>query len=211
MNVLTRVVSGLRALFTRNLLGPYGLNDPILNRLFGGTPVTSGVSVTEDTALNYSAVWAAVNLISGALSSLPLILYRRLPNGGKERYTDHPLYALLDDEPNPEMSSMIFRETLQAHVLTWGNGFAWIQRDQAGRPIGLWPLTPNRVQPFRTDRGSELRYRIDNAEVLTASEVLHVQGMGFDGVTGYSVIRRHREAIGLGLATAFSGARRAPT
>ena len=124
---------GLLAEAVRNWLGPYGSNDPALQALFGGRPTAAGVSVNEQTALNISAVWCAINIIAGGVSALPLILYKRLANDGKERFTDHPVYRLLHDEPNPETVSMTFRETLQAHALTWGNGYAEIQRDETGR------------------------------------------------------------------------------
>lgn len=159
--------------------------------------------MNEITALNYSAVWAAVNVIASAVASLPLILYRRLPDGGKERYTGHPLYRLLHDEPNSEMTSLVFRETLQAHVLTWGNGYAEIERDGSGRPVALWPLDPSRVQPIR--EGGRLHYRFTNENgtqvILASRDVLHVPGLSFDGLCGYSPIAKARESIGLGLAT----------
>lgn len=194
------------------VLGPYSSGDPALARLFGGTPPAAGISVTEYTALNFSAVWQAVTIIAGGIASLPLILYKRRPDGGKDRFPDHPLYRLLHDEPNPEMSSMLFRETLLAHCLTWGNGYAEIEFDQAGRPIALWPITPDRVTPYRDNGDGRLLYRVQNEydagyATLTPAEIFHVPGLGFDGVCGYSVIRRAREAISLGLAAERYGAR----
>jgi HK97 family phage portal protein len=180
--------------------------------IFGGGAATStGVAVSEWTALNYSAVWAAIATISGDVASLPLPLYKLTKNGGKERYVDSKLYELLHDAPNPEMTSMVFRETLQAHALSWGGGFAEIERDQLDRPKALWPLTPDRVTPFRERDGTRrLRYRITNMnggnDYLEPRDMLHIPGLGFDGVTGYSVVHQARESIGLGLATeAFGG------
>jgi phage portal protein BeeE len=92
-----------------------------------------------------SAVWAAVQLISGSVASVPLRLYKRLPKGGKEPFREHRLYRLLHDEPNPEMSSFNFREVLQGHLLLWGNAYAEIERDTIGRPVALWPLMPYAV------------------------------------------------------------------
>jgi HK97 family phage portal protein len=168
------------------------------------------VIVNEHTALNLSAVWAAVTVISGTVASLPLLLYKRLPNGGKERFVDHPVYRMLHDEPNPEMTSMVFRETLQAHVLLWGNAYAEIQRDQAGRPVALWPLSPQQVEPFRDKETRVLRYRVTNETgrqvIVDAERILHVPGLGFDGIVGYSVVRKARESLGLALATETFGA-----
>jgi HK97 family phage portal protein len=180
-----------------------------LGALFGAPPLASGMSVSETTALNHSAVWAAVAIISSDVAALPLIFYRRLPNDGKERYTAHPLYRILHAEPNPEMTAMVFRETLTAHLLLWGNAYAEIERDAFGRPFALWPLTPDRVTPFRETDG-RLRYRVRNEQggetILEMRDVLHIPGLGFDGLTGYSVIAKARESIGVGVAAEKFGA-----
>jgi HK97 family phage portal protein len=173
--------------------------------------VTAGVSVSQETALTYAAVWQAVTLISGQVASLPLILYKRLDGGGKERFTGHPLYRLLHDEPNPEMSSFIFRETLQAHVLTWGNAYAEIQRNAGNAPVALWPIPPDRVTPDRDPRTNALLYRVFNPKsgrevTIPAADMLHIPGLGFDGAVGYSVIQKARESIGLGIAAERFGA-----
>lgn len=206
MNLLSSV--GLRARAVMRAL-TLSSADPALKSIFGAAPVAAGVSVTENTAFNYSAVWAAVALIAGSIGSLPLPLYRRLPEGGKERASSHPLYRLLHDEPNPEMTSMVFRETLQNHVLTWGNAYAEIERNGGGRPVALWPLTPDRLKVER-DQAKNIVYRVRQAgggyATLSSDNVLHVPGLGFDGLTGYAPIARAREAIGLGLATERFGA-----
>jgi HK97 family phage portal protein len=187
--------------------GPYNLRDP-LTGIFSEPSVSSGVSVNEQTALNYSAVWAAVQRISGDVGSLPLVLYRRVGDG-KEPLRDHPTYRLLHDQPNPFMPAMVFRETLQAHALTWGNGYAEIEWRGDGRPHALWPIQPNRVTPEWTTSGV-LRYKVANekGDIYIASEdMLHVPGLGFDGTQGYGVIKMARESIGLGLAMErFGGA-----
>lgn len=202
------------------------LKDPTLNRYFDlGARTDAGVTVTENTAMTYASVWQAVTLIAGDVGSLPLLFYKRLPNGGKERYTAHPLYSLLHDAPNSEMSSMVFRETLQAHLLIWGNAYAEIERDGAGRAVALWPLLPSQVTPFRD--GQVLRYRVAGFSgapdvILDARDVLHVPGLGFDGITGYGVVRMARQSLGLlgaaekfgatffGNGTTFGGALKAP-
>lgn len=196
---LSRLMQQVR----QQIRATWSSSSPELARVWGASPVSAGIHVSEHTALNYSAFWAAVNGISGDVSSLPLNLYRRIEGGGKERYDAHPLYRILHDNPNPEMTSMTFRRTLMAHVLTWGNGYAEIERDGAGRVKALWPLMPYAVTPFR-DSG-RLLYRVandgSNAEVIfNPSDILHVPGLGFDGTMGYSIVAKARESIGLGLA-----------
>jgi HK97 family phage portal protein len=181
-------------------LGPLSIKDPEIRKYFDGGTTSTGMSVSEYTALNYSAVWAAVRLISNTVATLPLDLYKR-DDATSLKYRAHPTYRLLK-EPNPEMSSFTFRQTLQAHALTWGNGYAEIERDGAGRPRYLWPLKPDRVDPFRD--GMVLRYKVagDGGPdvILDAADVLHVRGLGWDGVQGYSPIAKARESIALGLA-----------
>src|SRR5204863_304110 len=114
----------------------------------------------------------------------------------------HRLRRILHDQFNPEMTSIVARETLQAHLLTWGNAYAEIQRNGAGDPIALFPITPDRVQPDR-GRDGQIVYRVHNNtgpdSLLRAENVLHVPGLGFDGLCGYSVVHKARETIGLGL------------
>jgi HK97 family phage portal protein len=181
-------------------LGPYNTKDPALARLFGGGPVAAGITVSEESALTYAAVWQAVSLIAGDVGSLPLHLYKRSKDGGKTRFDDHPLYYILHDAPNPEMTALVFRETLQAHILTWGNGYAEIERDGAGRVAALWPLLPHQVTAFREN--GQLRYRVAGGMggqdvILPARDMLHIPGLGFDGLSGYGVVRQARESLGL--------------
>ena len=106
--------------------------------LFGGT--TSGKPVNERTAMQTTAVYACVRILAEAVASLPLHIYRYNDDDGKERVTNHPLYYLLHDEPNPEMTSFVFRETLMSHLLLWGNAYSQIVRDGRGRVMALYPL-----------------------------------------------------------------------
>lgn len=194
---LQRVWRSLRSI----TLGPYNPRDREIAKYFGGAPSSSGIPVNEHTALNYSAVWAAVSLISGDVAALPLKLYRRLPNGGKEPYVDHPLYRLLHEAPNPDMPSMQFRQMLQAHALTWGSGYAEIERYNR-QAIALWPITPDRVTPLRGSNG-ELVYRVANAGgdvFVDPKNMLHIRGLGYSETEAYSPIRKARESIGLGMA-----------
>ena len=103
--------------------------------LFGRT--TSGKPVNERTAMQTTAVYACVRILAEAVASLPLHVYEYQDDGGKKLVHDHPLYYLLHDEPNPEMSSFVFRETLMTHLLLWGNAYAQIIRNGKGkRPEG---------------------------------------------------------------------------
>lgn len=176
-----------------------------------GVPSFSGVNVSENTALNSVPVFACVRVISETIASLPWITYRRLTPRGKERDISHPLYTLLHDSPNPEMTSFQFREALQGHLLTWGNAYAEIEYDMgSGRIAALWPLRPDRMKVKRISKGIlEYHYSLGSGQtvILKSYQVLHIPGMGFDGVMGYSPITMARQAIGLTMATEEFGAR----
>ena len=181
----------------------------------GGT--TSGKSVTERSAMQMTAVYSCVRILSEAVAGLPLNVYRYNDEGGKEKAVDHPLYRLLHDEPNPEMSSFVFRETLMTHLLLWGNGYAQIIRNGRGEVIALYPLMPNKMTVDRDANGQlYYRYQHSNDEVntmdtgsviLRPTDVLHIPGLGFDGLVGYSPIAMAKNAIGLAIATEEFGAK----
>ena len=117
----------------------------------GGT--TSGKVVTERSAMQMTAVYSCVRILAEAIAGLPLHLYRYRDDGGKEKAIDHPLYLLLHDEPNPEMSSFVFRETLMTHLLLWGNAYAQIIRNGKGEVVALYPLMPNKMSVDRDQDG----------------------------------------------------------
>lgn len=183
--------------------------------LFGGT--TSGKIVNEHTALQVTAVYACVRLLSESLAGLPIHIYRYGKDGGRERVFDHPLYSLLHDAPNEEMSSFSFRETLMSHLLLYGNAYAQIIRNGRGQALALYPLLPDRMEVNRTERGAlvytyqisvgEKRFNTHgNSVILRRDEVLHISGLGFDGLVGYSPIALAKNAIGMALATEEYGA-----
>ena len=203
-------MSVLRLLETRATKASTNPQNPAywVAKLFGGGEDTgSGITVDEDSALNFSAVWNAVNIIAGAVGYLPMMVYRKTERG-KERADKDPVFWLLHDRPNDYMDALTFRETLQGHALTWGNGYAEIERDGASRPIALWPLPPNRVEPTIVNQRLIYRYAPANGPVvdLPYDDVFHVKGLSFDGLKGYSPIRRARESIGLGIACEKFGA-----
>ena len=168
--------------------------------LFGAT-TAAGVDVTPESALNLLAVYACIRVLAEAVAQLPLIVYRRLDGGGKERATDHPLYPILHDLPNREMTSFTFRETLVGHQCGWGNAYAEIEWSGAGEVIGLWPLRPDAMKVTRDAAGLVYEYGTGaDKRVLPGWRVLHVPGLGFDGRVGYTPIEIAREAIGIGLA-----------
>ena len=182
------------------------LKDPRLNELFGGASTDSGVSVTPDTALTYSAVYAAVRCIAESVSSLPLNYYERLPAGGKAHAKANPLHHLLHDEPNPEMTSLQWREASMAHLLLHGNSYTEIVRDLEGNAVELWPIDPTMVAPKRTDSG-ELYYELNRGKnFITANNMLHIPGLSFDGISGVSPITLARQSLGLSMAIEQFGA-----
>jgi HK97 family phage portal protein len=170
-------------------------------------PSSSGKQVTEKNAMQSAAVYACVRVIAETVASLPLHLYRQVEEG-KRRDTLHPLYFLLHDSPNPEMTSFIFRETLMTHLLLWGNAYAQIVRNGHGEIIGLYPLMPDKMQVSRSET-DELIYLYQSGMSNIAfrrEEILHIPGLGFDGLVGYSPIAMARNAIGMSMATEEFGA-----
>jgi HK97 family phage portal protein len=174
--------------------------------LFGTT--SSGKTVNERTAMQTTAVYACVRILAETIASLPLHTYKYTASG-KEKDTSHQLYYLLHDEPNPEMTSFVFRETLMSHLLLWGNAYAQIIRDGRGKVIALYPLLPDRVTVNRTTDGQlYYEYRKDTGYVILRPEdVLHIPGLGFDGLIGYSPIAMAKNAIGMAIATEEYGAK----
>ncbi|WP_026664844.1 phage portal protein [Butyrivibrio sp. FC2001] len=185
-----------------------------LSFFFGNS--TAGKRVNEKTAMQTTAVYACVRVLAETIASLPLHVYRYTADG-KEMVTDHPLYFLLHDSPNDEMTSFVFRETLMSHLLIWGNAYAQIIRNGRGEVIALYPLLPDKMEVNRNDRGEIYYiYRRDTEEnptfkehgeiILTKDEVLHIPGLGFDGLIGYSPIAMARNAVGMSLACEEYGA-----
>lgn len=169
----------------------------------------AGVSIDESNALNYSPIWCGVTTLSRDIAKLPLEFYRNTKNGGKEKFKEHRLYRILHDEPNPEMTSYKFRETMQALCLLYGNAYAEIVRDALGRPAGMYPLVPTRVCPMRTEAG-RLFYRVTNysggVTDVAAANMIHLSSLSTDGVLGHGIVMHARESIGLGVATEKFGA-----
>lgn len=169
-----------------------------LHDWLGGSSVStnSGRSLTTETALRYSAYWGAVTILAQDIAKLPLHVYRV---GGREKATDHWAYPLLHRQPFPGMTSYTWRQTAMVHLLTYGNFYAGIGRDGAGRVAELMPLSPDRMT--RVGDGYEyLRKDGITKQEIPDADVFHVRGLSWDGVTGYSLLSMMREAVGLGLA-----------
>ena len=175
--------------------------------LFGGT--SSGKAVNERTAMQTSAVYACIRILAESVAGLPLHVYERTTGSGKSAKPSHPLYRLLHDEPNREMTSFVFRETLMSHLLLWGNAYAQIIRDGRGHPTALYPLLPNRVSVDRNEAGRIVyTYQSDKGSMeLRRENVLHIPGLGFDGLIGYSPIAMAKNAVGMSIATEEYGAK----
>lgn len=184
--------------------------------IFGGS--TSGKAVNERTAMQMTAVYSCVRILSEAVAGLPLHVYRYGENGSKKKALDHPLYRLLHDEPNPEMTSFNFRETLMGHLLLYGNAYAQIIRNGKGEVIALYPLMPSKMAVDRDTKGN-LYYLYtrgsddsptgeDSGQIyLPPDQVLHIPGLGYDGIMGYSPLAMAKNAVGMAIACEEYGAK----
>ena len=218
MHIFRRCYMGIKSLFGFGQARDKPVDkaaDAGYSFLFGRT--TSGKPVNERTAMQTTAVYACVRILAEAVASLPLHVYEYQDDGGKKLVYDHPLYYLLHDEPNPEMTSFVFRETLMSHLLIWGNAYAQIIRDGAGRVLGLYPLLPDKMEVQRDDKGNIYYVYSRNSDEnpmfkeygnikLKAEDVLHIPGLGFDGLIGYSPIAMAKNAVGMTLACEEYGA-----
>lgn len=168
----------------------------------------AGESVTVEGALSVAAVLAAFTILMEDTASLPLITYRRLARG-KERAFDSPYYLLLHDAPNPEHTSIVYREFIMGHLLGWGNHYSQKIWDRKGVLRELWPLRPDRM---RVDRKNGVRVyhytqKDGTPRIFRQDEIWHIPAFGFDGLVGYSRITLARHAIGLSIATEKFGSK----
>lgn len=165
---------------------------------------SANVSVSQRRALQVPAYSTAVRVISEDVGRTPVISYRRTPDG-KERATDHPSYAVLHDSPNPYMTAMVFKETLQAHVLTWGDCYASMVTDGQGVVTAMWPLRPDMTEQRIDDSTGRRFFRVTlptgEHRDLEARDVFHIPGLGYDGFRGYPVLTAMmRESLGGAIA-----------
>lgn len=180
-------------------------------------PTVAGKNVNERSAMQLTAVYACVRILAEGVAGLPLHLYKCGKNGSREKAVEHPLYFLLHDEPNPEMTSFIFRETLMTHLLLYGNCYSQIIRDGRGQVTALYPLMPNQMSVDRDEKGQLYYTYLRSSEeadtmkkgtvYLLPEDVLHIPALGFDGLVGYSPIAMAKNSIGMGLACEEYGAK----
>lgn len=170
-------------------------------------PSLSGMYVSEENSITVSGVFACVRVIAEDIASLPLPLYKRLPRG-KEKAVDHPLYYLIHDSPNEDMTAFAFKEAMMTNLLLWGNAYAQTIRDKNGQIVSIHPLLSSRMTVTK-DQNGELKYSYTNEKgetfTLKKEQLLHIGGIGFDGISGLSPISVAREAIGLAKATEVYG------
>lgn len=178
------------------------------------TPSVAGILVTPQTALTFTAYYAGVRVITEDLASLPFCVFKKIPGGGSKIDTAHPVSHLWNRSPDGEATSMNWREAWTGHVLGWGNAYAEITFDNAGYPVHLSMIHPSIILPKRT-RDGRLYYELQTAigsnssgryRILWPWQVLHLAGLGFNGLVGYSPVALARESIGLGKAAEQFGA-----
>lgn len=186
-------------------------------QIFSFGTANSGEKVDEQSAMQISTVYACVRLLAETVAALPLHLYRYTDDGkGKESAFDHPLYRILYRQPNDEMSSFIWRETMMTHLLLWGNAYSQIIRDGRNNVLGLYPLLPENVEVDRDGQG-QLYYIYhaytdevpgeQNQDIyFRKDEILHIPGLGFNGLVGFSPIAMMKNSLGTTLAVEKYGA-----
>jgi HK97 family phage portal protein len=172
----------------------------------------AGPKIDNDSSMAIPAVWACVRLISEDIAKLPLHFYRRLNPRGKEKVANSPNYALLHDQPNPEMTAMSFREAMMAHLLLWGNCYAEKEMNQVGQVKALWPISPDRVQAYRDSETQEIHYEVRlegniGKKTLPKDAMFHAPGLSYNGIIGLSPIGKLRESLGLTMAAQEFGSR----
>lgn len=194
----------------RATLGPThtGNPDTWLAAALGGNKSQSGVMVSRDTALSYPPAWRAINILAGDVGKLPLNVFKRVEDDGRELDKDHPAFHLLRREPNTEMGAFTWKQMAMGHRLIHGNHYSHVKRRGDGVPMEVVPLRPDVTYPIRIN--GVLRYvtEIDGVQyMLLPDNVLHFKGFGFDGLIGYNVLEYAKNALGLGLAAQEYGSK----
>jgi len=208
MNILQKAASIVMSSIGRTFRQPSFWSVPNLESYVS----KAGINLTHNNALSVTAYYSAVTLIAQTIGQLPLILYERMEPRGKRRANEHQLYSILHDEPNPWMSAYKFRETLQGHLLTWGNAFAYIDWDMSGNTWvvqELFPLRPDRMTLEWQNGEIVYNYTLPSGQQTTFrnAQILHIPGFGYDGLIGYDPLTLFRDALGLAKACEEFGAR----
>lgn len=159
----------------------------------------TGYGISPELALNIITVYQCVRVLAETFAQLPLVIYRRRPDGGADKATDHELYSVLHDKPNPDMTSFVWRELLLSHAATWGNSYNEIYFTDAGR-MELYPIRPDRVETRWGPSGQKEHWYLHplgGKTLFKPGTIFHVQGMSSDGLVGFSPITVMRKAIAL--------------
>lgn len=168
-----------------------------------GQASSSGVQVSDATALTWAIVWGCVTVLMQDMAKIPLPVYRRLGrdgSGGREEAADYYLWPVLRHQANPFMTAAVFKGTMQGHLATGGNAYAYIQRKPTGEVEALWPRHPSSITPRVKNGEVVYEYNSDGQRwVYGADEIFHLRGMSRDGVVGMSPVEIFRDGIGLGL------------
>ncbi len=178
----------------------------VVSQLLKSQQSSSGVSVNETTAMNSSAVWNALTLISETMSTVPLQVFRKTEEG-RELYTSHPLYPVLHDKANRIESAQAFRETFFWNMEMRGIGIAEKVRSLSGEVQELWNISPEELIEITLDDGGRLQFHMQNGKVYGQDKIFYCYGPGKQGLTPRSRLKIAAEAIGLGLASQEFGSR----
>lgn len=208
MGVLSRVASWLGIRSMENPRQPLDPWHQALGSNIDGSVSDTGLRVNLNRALTLGGYLRGVSLIARTVAKLPVDVYRRV-HPGQEVDVEHAGHRLLKVRPNERMTPFVFKQLLTFHAVVEGNGYAKIVRTAGGYPLELLPLDPTRTWPVR--EGGEVYYlhQLKSEQKPRRygwDEVLHIPGLGFDGLMGYRLLSLMKEALGLGLATQSYGA-----
>lgn len=171
-----------------------------LIEIFSGNSTDSGVNITEENSLNFSAVYCATRVISESIASLPLQIFQTTDKG-RIQLKDHPLYYKLHDQPNNFQTAFTFRETMATRQCLGGNAYAYIKRDKIGNIVELIPFgVDTEIKPYYDPKRSTIYYIIDGKDVIEQVNILHIPALSTDGIEGKSPVAIAKESIGLGMA-----------
>lgn len=168
-------------------------------RLDDRSTFTQTLYDAQGSALSMSTVYACVRVLAEDVAKIPLVLYRKLSGGGKDRATDHPLYPVLHDQPNPDMTSFVWRELMMSHLATWGNAYSEKTYDNFGR-LQLWPIRPDRMEVKYGPGGRKVYTYLSptgTRQEMKPGSVFHVPGLSSNGLVGLSPIELHRKTLRL--------------
>lgn len=163
------------------------------------TPFGTGTNVSPDTALTFTAVWAAIRLLTESVSSLPISVYRVENNGDKTEAVKESLYSLLKYKPNTYQNKITFFEKIMMDLCVNGNSYVYIERNRLARVTGLYCMNYEDMTIIQKD--NQLFYENgETGQVYDSNDVLHFTGLTTDGIEGLSPITQCKKAIGWGMA-----------